>query len=98
MGESNDLFFENVLSKNTDEDISTNINPSDTSEKSSASTIWTSTILKTEKYIDKIYDERVKSEQKRVILLELQHIFSRKKRKRTPWRISPKPQLSNLHS
>ena len=39
MGESNDLFFENVLSKNTDEDISTNINPSDTPEKSSASTI-----------------------------------------------------------
>ena len=35
----------------------------------------TSTISKTERYIDKIYDETVKSELKKEILLELQHKF-----------------------
>ena len=60
-----------------------NVDLSDTPEKNSGSTMKTSTISKTEKYIDKIYDETVKSELKE-ILLELQHRFpSEKKRKRT---------------
>ena len=55
---------------------------SDTQEKNSVSTMRTSTILKTERYIGKIYDETVT-----VILLELQHRFpvkKKKKLKRTP--------------
>ena len=44
----------------------------------------TSTISKTEMYSNKIYDETVKSELGKEILLELQ--------------VYPKPQRSNLHS
>ena len=44
-------------------------------KKTPASTMRTSTITKTERYIDKIYDETVKSELKKEILLELQHRF-----------------------
>ena len=40
----------------------------------------TSAISKTERYIDKIYDETVKSELKKEILLELQHRFPSKKK------------------
>ena len=99
MGESNDSFFENALLKNVNEDIPINVDLSDTPEKSSVSTMRTSTISKTERYIDKIYDETVKSELKKEILLELQHRFpSEKKKKRTSWRVYPKPQRSNLHS
>ena len=84
MGESNDSFFENALLKNINEDIPINVDLSDTPEKSSVSTMRTSTISKTERYIDKIYDETVKSELKKEILLELQHRFpSEKKKKRT---------------
>ena len=84
MRESNDSFFENVLLKNINEDMPINIDLSDTPEKNSVSTVRTSTISKTEKYIDKIYNETVKSELKKEILLELQHRFpSEKKRKRT---------------
>ena len=75
MGESNDLFFENVLLKNISEDIPINVDLTDTLEKDSVSTMRTSTISKTERYIDKIYDETVKSELKKEILLELQHKF-----------------------
>ena len=84
MGESNDSFFENALLNNIDEDMPINVDLSDTPEKNSVSTIRTSTISKTERYIDKIYDETVKSEPKKEILLELQHRFSGKKMKRTP--------------
>ena len=75
MGESNNSFFENVLLKNINEDIPINVDLSDTPEKNSVSTMRTSTISKTERYIDKIYDETVKSELKKEILLELQHRF-----------------------
>ena len=75
MGESNDSFLENVLLKNINEDIPINVDLSDTPEKDSVSTMRTSTISKTERYIDKIYDETVKSELKKEILLELQHKF-----------------------
>ena len=80
MRESNDSFFENVLLKNINEDIPINIDLSDTPEKDSASTMRTSTISKTERYIDKIYDETVKSELKKEILLELQHRFPSEKK------------------
>ena len=84
MGESNDLFFENVLLKNINKDIPINIDLSDTPEENSVSTMRTSSISKTESYIDKIYGETVKSELKKEILLELQHRFpSEKKKKRT---------------
>ena len=73
MIESNDSFFENALVNNIDEDIPINVDLSDLPEKNSVSTIRTSTISKTEKYIDKIYEETVKSELKKEILLELQH-------------------------
>ena len=42
----------------------------------------TLTILKTERYLDKIYDETVKSELKKEILLELQHRFPSKKKEK----------------
>ena len=64
MGESNNLFFENVLWKNVDEDIPINVDLSDTPKKKSITTMRTSTISKTERYFDKIYDETVKSELK----------------------------------
>ena len=83
MGESNNSFFENVLLKNINEDIPINVDLSDTPEKNSVSTMRTSTISKTERYIDKIYDETVKSELKKEILLELQHRFPSKKKKET---------------
>ena len=79
MGESNDSFFENVLLKNINEEIPINVDLSDTPEKDSVSTMRTSTISKTERYIDKIYDETVKSELKKEILLELQHRFPSEK-------------------
>ena len=41
MGENNDLYFEKVLLKNTDEDIPINVDLSNTPEKSSVSTIRT---------------------------------------------------------
>ena len=50
MGESNDSFFENALLKNINEDIPINVDLSDTPEKSSVSTMRTSTISKTERY------------------------------------------------
>ena len=43
----------------------------------------TSTISKTERYIDKIFDETVKSELNKEIFLESQHRFLSEKRKRT---------------
>ena len=75
MGESNDSFPEKVLLKNINEDIPINVDLSDTLEKDSVSTMRTSTISKAERYIDKIYDETVKIELKKEILLELQHKF-----------------------
>ena len=48
---------------------------SDTPEKNSVSTMKTSTISKTERYINRIYDETVKSELKKEVLLKLQHRF-----------------------
>ena len=51
MEESNDSFFENVLLKNINENILINIDLSETLEKT-VSTTKTSTISKTEKYID----------------------------------------------
>ena len=42
MGENNDLYFEKVLLKNIDEDIPINVDLSNTTEKSSVSTIRTS--------------------------------------------------------
>ena len=80
MRQSNDSFFENVLLKNINEDIPINVDLSDTPEKNSVSTMRTSTISKTERYIDKIYDETVKSELKKEILLELQHRFPSEKK------------------
>ena len=65
MRESNDSFFEKVLLKNINEDIPINVDLSDTPEKNSVSTMSTSTISKTEGYIDEIYDETVKSERRR---------------------------------
>ena len=75
MGESNDSFFENALLNNIDEGIPINVDLSDTPEDNSVSTIRTSIISKKERYIDKIYEETVKSSLKKEILLELQHIF-----------------------
>ena len=75
MGESNESFFENVLLKNINEDIPINIDLSETPEKEFASTVRTSTISKTERYIEKIYDKTMKSELKKEILIELQHKF-----------------------
>ena len=75
MRESNDSFFEKVLLKNINEDIPINVDLSDTPEKNSVSTMSTSTISKTERYIDEIYDETVKSELKKEILLKLQRKF-----------------------
>ena len=49
MGESNDSFFENVLSKNINEDIPINADLSDAPEKNSLSTMRTSSISKTER-------------------------------------------------
>ena len=80
MGESNDSFFENVLLKNINEDITINVDLSNTPEKDSVSTMRISTISETETYIDKIYDETVKSGLKKEILLELQHRFSSEKK------------------
>ena len=80
MGESNDSFFENVLLKNINEDITINFDLSDTPEKDSVSAMRISTISETETYIDKIYDETVKSGLKKEILLELQHRFSSEKK------------------
>ena len=65
MGERDDSFFENVFSKNIDEDIPISDDLSDTSKKDSASTMRTSTVSKTEKYIYKLHDETVTSELKR---------------------------------
>ena len=75
MRESNDSFFEKVLLKNINEDIPINVDLSDTPEKNSVSTMSTSTISKTERYIDEIYNETVKSELKKEILLKLQRKF-----------------------
>ena len=80
MGESNDSFFENVLLKSINEDIPINVDLSDTPEKNSVSTIRTSTIWKTERYFDKIYDKTVKGKLKKEILLELPHKFSFEKK------------------
>ena len=68
MEESNDLFLENVLLKNINEDLPINVDLSDMPQKDSVSTMRTSTISKTERYIDKIYDETVKSDLKKEIL------------------------------
>ena len=54
MGESNNSFLENVLLKNINGDITRNTDLSDTPEKNSVSTMRTSAISKTEKYINKI--------------------------------------------
>ena len=57
MGESNNSFLENVLLKNINEDIPRNTDLSDTPEKNndtSVSTMRTSAISKTEKYINNI--------------------------------------------
>ena len=75
MGASNDSFFVNVLLKNINKDIPINVDLSDTPEKDYISTTRTSTISKTERCIDKIFDETVKSELKKEIVLELQHKF-----------------------
>ena len=80
MGESNDSFFENVPLKNIDKDIPINVDLSNTPKKSSVSTMRTSTISKTEKYIDKIYDQTVNSELKKEISLKLQHRFPSEKK------------------
>ena len=56
MGESNNSFFENVLLKNINEDIPINVDLLDTPEKNFVPTMRTSTIPKTERYIDKTYD------------------------------------------
>ena len=78
MGESNESFLENVLLKNINEDILINIDLSDTPEKDFASTIRTSTISKTKRYINRICDKTMKSELKKEILSELQHKFPSK--------------------
>ena len=69
MGESSDSFFENVLLKNIDEDTLINVDLSEASEKNSVFTMRTSTISRTERYINKIYDETVKSELRKEIFL-----------------------------
>ena len=56
MGESNNSFFENVLLKNINEDIPINVHLLDTPEKNFVPTMRTSTIPKTERYIDKTYE------------------------------------------
>lgn len=48
---------------------------SNTPEENSIFTVRVSTISKTEKYIDKLYDETDKSQLKEEIQLELQHRF-----------------------
>ena len=80
MGESNDSFFENVLLKNINKGIPINVDLSDTPEKNFVSSMKTSTVSKTERYINKIYDETVKNEPKKEVLLELQHRFPSKKK------------------
>ena len=51
MGESSNSFFENGLLKNIEEDIPINVDLSDTPGKNSVSTMRTSTISKTKRYI-----------------------------------------------
>ena len=87
MGRSNDLFIENVLLKNIDEYIPINIDLSTIPEKNSASTVRriSTTISKTKRYINQMYDETVRSELRKEILIELRQRFlaEKKKRKRT---------------
>lgn len=58
-----------------DEDISVNVDLSDTPGKDSTLAMRTSAPSQTEKYIDKIYDKAAKSELRKEILLELRHRF-----------------------
>ena len=58
-------FFFHALLKNIDEDISINVDLSDTPEEISVSTMKTSTISKTEMFIDNVYDKTVKSKLKK---------------------------------
>ena len=67
--------------KNIDEDIPINVDLSDTSDKNSASMTRTSTISKIE-IIHKIYEETVKSELKKEILLQLRHRFLTEKKEK----------------
>ena len=84
MRERNDTFFENALSKNIDADIPISDDLSDTSKKDSTSTMRTSTISNTEKYIYKFHDETVTSELKRRFCWDCDISFPAKKRKQTP--------------
>ena len=59
------FFFFHALLKNIDEDISINIDLSDTPEEISVSTMKTSTISKTEMFTDNVYDKTVKSKLKK---------------------------------
>ena len=67
--------------KNIDEDIPINVDLSDTSDKNSSSMTRTSTISKIE-IIHKIYEETVKSELKKEILLQLRHRFLTEKKEK----------------
>ena len=83
MGRSNDLFIENVLLKNIDEYIPINIDLSTIPEKNSASTVRriSTTISKTKRYINQMYDETVRSELRKEILIELRQRFLAEKKK-----------------
>ena len=82
MGQSNDLFIENILLKNIDEYIPINIDLSTIPEKNSASTVRriSTTISKTKRYINQMYDETVRSELRKEILIELRQRFLAEKK------------------
>ena len=70
------FYFNNILLKNMEEDIPISITLLETPKLKFASALRIWTISKTEKFIEKTYDESVKSELKRKVLLELQNTFS----------------------
>ena len=73
MGVNNDSFFDKMLLKNIDEEITIDVNLIN-----SPSTTRTSTVSKQENYVDndKKYDETAENRHKKEILLELKNNFS----------------------
>ena len=73
MGVNNDSFFDKILLKNIDEEITIDVNLIN-----SPSTTRTSTVSKQENYVDndKKYDETAENRHKKEILLELKNNFS----------------------
>ena len=94
MGENNDSFFDKMLLKNIDEEITIDVNLIN-----SPSTTRTSTVSKQENYVDndKKYDETAENRHKKEILLELKNNFSAQT-KESELLQSLKNQISSLKS